>query len=303
MERKENTKLGRTLDTILQNYLFASVFSPVFRYALLGLRRRTPQFESGMFITSLDVDVGDEKVGVINQGRCDREVSALVSERFVGRVEQRNLPLLLNLFEDFEIPITFAFRGQLLDIDMSLPKLVMGSSIGHEIGSHGYYHTAFTNLSREAADEELKITSMAMKRVGVAPKSFVFPRNRVAHLDLLKKHGYVCYRGEGGLIRDDTYIRADHDSIYDVHPSLWIGWIHDPFIVKKTVNICARRRLPFHVWFHPRDIGSAKREAERRIRTMLSPLLRYAKGKERGGTLTFETMLSATIKAKALVRG
>jgi len=290
-----------TLNKILQNYVITSIFSPIFHCALFGLRRPIVRFENGMFITSIDVDVGSKELGVINQGRYDRDVSGSLhdSESFVGEVEQRNLPLLLSLFDDFEIPVTFAFRGQLFDVDTSLPKLVMSSSIKHEIGSHGYYHRAFTSLSCEEANEELKMTTIAMKKIGVIPRSFVFPRNKIAHLDLLKKHGYICYRGLGGFTRDGTYIRTDYDELCDIHPSQYIGRTADPFFVKKTVDICARRRLPFHVWFHPRCIGDTEEQAKRRIERTLSQLLRHAKRKERVGALTFETMLSVMNKAKA----
>ncbi len=282
--------------TISRNRV-VSIFRTVFHIALFSLRRRTRRFDNGMFIVSIDVDVGNEKLGVINQGRFDRDVSDYDSERFVGEVEQRNLPLLFDLFEDLEIPVTFAFRGQLFDVDVSFPKLVMGSSIRHEIGSHGYYHRVFSSLSREEADEELKMTSTAMKRGGVVPRSFVFPKNKIAHLDLLMKYGYICYRGLGGFIRDDTYIRAKYDELYDVHPSFFVGRLNDLFSAKRTVDICARRKLPFHIWFHPRDIGDKEEQAKRYIERMLAPLLRHAKRKERVGALTFETMLSAVNKA------
>ncbi len=286
-------------DGILQNHVVARTFSPIFHFALFGLRRQEVRLKKGMFIVSIDVDVGNEKLGVINQGRCDRDVNPHVSERFVGEVEQRNLPLLLDLFEDFEIPVTFAFRGQLFDVDASFPKLVMRSSIKHEIGSHGYYHRAFTSLSCDEANEELKMTSIAMKKLGVVPKSFVFPRNKIAHLDLLKKYGYVCYRGLGGFTRDGSYIRAAYDELYDVHPSFFVGCMGDPFFVKKTVDICARRKLPFHVWFHPRDIGDTEKNAKRGFERILIPILKHAKRRERTGILTFETMLSAANEAKS----
>jgi len=251
-----------------------------------------------MFITSIDVDVGNEKLGVTNRGRCDRDVSDNNSERFVGEVEQRNLPFLLHLFEDLEIPVTFAFRGQLFDVDASFPKLVMRSSIRHEIGSHGYYHKAFTTLSRKKADEELRMTSIAMSRYGVVPRSFVFPKNKVAHLDLLKKYRYVCYRGLGGFTRDDTYIGKDSDGLYNIHPSFFLGWISDSSYARRIVDLCARKKLPFHVWFHPWDIGYTEERTKKRIERMLFPLLRHARRREKTGVLTFETMLSATNKAE-----
>jgi peptidoglycan/xylan/chitin deacetylase (PgdA/CDA1 family) len=255
-----------------------------------------------MFITSIDVDVGDEKVGTINRGRYDQDVHEHYSERFVGEVEQRNLPLLIKLFEDIEVPVTFAFRGQLFDVDTHLPRLVKHSSLKHEIGSHGYFHRAFTGLSHDEANEELRMTSRAMKKLDVFPRSFVFPRNMIAHLDLLRKYGYVCYRGLGGLIRDGMYVRRDSNGLHDVHPSLFIGWLKDTAFAMRIVDQCVSKKLPFHVWFHPKDLGDTEEQARKRIERILSPLLSHAKRKEKAGTLTFETMSSATNKAKATLK-
>ncbi len=287
--------------TYAENHL-APIFSPIFHFTLFGLRRQVVQFENGMFITSIDVDVGNEKLGLLNRGRYDRDISDHDSERFVGEVEQRNLPLLFNLFEDFEIPVTIAFRGQLFDVDASFPKLVIGSSIRHDIGSHGYYHRAFTSLSHEEADEELKMTSIAMKKYGVIPRSFIFPKNMIAHLDLLKEYGYTCYRGLGGFLRDGTYIGTDYGGLYNIHPSFFMDSINDSSFVKRIVDTCSRRKLPFHVWFHPRDVGDTKEQAKKRIKRTLSPLLKHVKRKERAGVLTLETMFSATNKARAMLR-
>lgn len=285
-----------------QNHVGAWLFSPIFHLALFSLRRQTIRFENGMFIISIDVDVGNEKLGVINRGKFDRDVDDHHSERFVGEIEKRNLPLLLNLFEDFEIPVTFAFRGQLFDVDTSFPKLVKASSTKHDIGSHGYFHRTFTSLTYDDANEELKMTSKAMKKLGITPRSFVFPKNQIAHLDLLKKYGYACYRGLGGLIRDGLYIRTDSNGLYDIHPSLFIGRIDNSLLVKETIDICVRKKLPFHVWLHPKDIGTTEEQAVKRIERMLSPLLKHVKRKEKAGALTFETMLSAANKAKATLK-
>jgi len=36
---------------------------------------------------------------------------------------------------------------------------------------------------------------------------FVFPKNIIAHLDLLEKYRYKCYRSYGNFINDDMYIK------------------------------------------------------------------------------------------------
>jgi len=148
-----------------------------------------------MFIISVDVDVGDKELGVINDGKNDANVSSSTSEYLVGAIEERVLPLIVDLFDDFEIPVTFAIRGQLTEVDDSILDLILHSTVKHDIGAHGYYHRQFVNLSRTEAENELKMISVGMKNFGILPRSFVFPRNSVAHLELLEKYGYECYRG------------------------------------------------------------------------------------------------------------
>ena len=50
----------------------------------------------GMLIISVDVDVGNRKVGLINKGRNDLNVNNYFSEYQVGAIEEMALPLFVN---------------------------------------------------------------------------------------------------------------------------------------------------------------------------------------------------------------
>jgi peptidoglycan/xylan/chitin deacetylase (PgdA/CDA1 family) len=260
-----------------------------------SLKKPGMQLENAILVISVDVDVGNKELGTLNKGKNDFNVSARFSEYRVGEIEERALPLFADFFNNFDIPVTFALRGQLTEVDTSLLRLLAKSK--HDVGSHGYYHKDFTRLTHDEAENELKMTSEGMKRFGIVPKSFVFPRNRVAHLDLLEKHGYKCYRDGAGFMSDGMYI-ARHGQLYDIHSSLFIGQTETAAFLKKIINVSIKAKLPVHFWFHLFNFGETRESMQRSIGKVFFPMFRYAKAKEKNGVLTFETMLSAAKKLK-----
>jgi hypothetical protein len=253
--------------------------------------------EKGMLIVSTDIDVGSPELGVINRGKRDRDVNTRLSECQIGKIEELSVPLFVEVFDDFGIPITFAVRGQLTEVNGSILELLLRSSVKHDIGAHGYYHREFTNLSRNEAENELNMISSGMRKFGIVPRSFVFPKNSVAHLDLLEKYGYKCYRSYGGFMYDCMYIEKQ-GQLYNIHPSLYIDQGTSFTFLKKILDVSIAKKLPFQVWFHLWNFGGTKESIQRSINSVFFPLLKYAKKKEKSGLLTFETMLSATEKVE-----
>ena len=264
-------------------------------YFAYSVKKPKIRLENGMFIVSVDVDVGDKELGVINEGKNDSNVSSTASEYLVGKAEEEALPLFVDLFDDFEVPVTFAIRGQLTEVDDSILETILKSVVNHDIGAHGYYHNQFNNLSHNEAENELKMVSVGMKKFGIIPRSFVFPGNIVAHLDLLKKYGYICYRG-GERAYDYSMHIEKKSHLYNIHPSLFLGQSISSIFPKKILNIAIAKKLPFHVWFHSWNFGKEDRYIKRNIKKIFVPLLDHAKRKEKSGMLTFETMLSAAEK-------
>jgi len=207
--------------------------------------------------------------------------------------------LFVETFNDFEVPVTFAIRGQLTEVNNSILKILLESPVKHDIGAHGYYHREFTNLSRNEAENELNLISAGMNKFSIVPRSFVFPKNCVAHLDLLEKYGYKCYRGYGGFMNDCMYIEKK-GRLYDIHPSFCIGQVKNPTFSRKILDIAIAKKLPFHIWFHLWNFGETKESIQRSINNVFFPLFKYAKKKEKSSLLTFETMLSATEEVEKL---
>ena len=184
-----------------------SMLSQLLHFTSFALDRETTRLEKGMLIISIDIDVGSEKVGVVNQGKNDRNVHKYFSERTVGKIEEQALPLFVNLFEEVEMPATFAIRGQMLEVDSSPFELLINSKVKHDIGSHGFSHRTFPSLSHKEAEMELAQLSQAMKKFNIFPTSFIFPRNSMAHLSLLEKYGYKSIRTYGNFMLDCMQIK------------------------------------------------------------------------------------------------
>lgn len=157
--------------------------------------------KQGTFVISLDTEL---LWGVIARPDAKRFE---YSVRKVWSV----LPKLLSLFHDYGFRATFAVVGHLM-IDscdeLACPchlldrELVFGKELitmirdaGHEIGIHGYTHKFFDTLSREEANREVSKAIQAAKNLGISVSSMVFPRNKVAFLDVLKQNDISCFRG------------------------------------------------------------------------------------------------------------
>lgn len=264
-------------------------------YVTYRLKRRKTPLAKAMLIVSVDVDVGNRNIGVINEGKNDSYVHDRFNEYTVGAIEEQVLPLVIDFFNALDIPVTFGIRGQSLEADTSFLDKMLESHVPHDIGSHSYYHRNFLNLSCDEAENDLRLVSAAMKKSKVVPRSFIFPRNGVAHLEVLRKFGYKCYRGYGDFRRDDMCINKQGE-LYDIHPGLYIGNAANPFLAKKIIDLAVKNKLPLHMWFHLWNLGNEEKSAIRKINRLFFPIFKQAKSKEKKGLLEFETMLSAAEK-------
>jgi peptidoglycan/xylan/chitin deacetylase (PgdA/CDA1 family) len=256
------------------------------------------QLERGMLIVSIDVDVGNKEVAIINrENKGYPAVYKRISDYRIGEIESMAIPIFVEMFNDLEVPVTFAIRGQLVEVDESILKLLLGSAVRHDIGAHGYYHREFKSLSHDEAEEELKMISVGMKKFKITPRSFVFPRNSVAHLDLLEKYGYKCYRSYGTFMSDCMSIEK-HGVLYDIHPSLFLDQWSNAGFLEKMVDVCIAKKLPFHVWFHPSQFGETKEAVHKTIEKIFFPFLSYVKRKENSHVVSCETMLSAALNVE-----
>jgi len=272
-----------------------AILSQFYHLAAFSSSKPRMQLGRGALIISIDVDVGCRSVGDKNEPCNDLNIHDRLSESAIGEIEEMAIPHILGVLEYLEVPATFAVRGQLVETDSLLIERIRQSSVKHDIGAHGYYHRAFTSLSHSEAENELEMIFAGMKEFNLEPKSFVFPKAKVAHLGLLEEYGYKCYRGCGNYRCDGMYIRK-HANLYDVHPSFFLGSSPYSIYINKMIDISIKHRTPFHIWFHAWDLGSTVQSIQKKIARTLQPLLRYAREKNQTGELTIETMYSAIEK-------
>ena len=141
------------------------------------------------------------------------------------------IDILLNLFQKHNIPATWAVVGHLFldhcDCEDGVPhkdmprfkedwyssdpctdikrdplyygkdivEKILSSRIEHEIGYHSFSHVVFSECSQEVAEAEIKKGVKLAEEFGITFKSFVFPENKIGHVDILKKYGFKIYRG------------------------------------------------------------------------------------------------------------
>jgi hypothetical protein len=266
--------------------------SELARLVSFSLKQNSSQNQKAMLIISIDVDVGNPELGLLNKGNNDLNVHKEKTEIEIGTVDQLALPILLDLFDLLQVPATFALRGQVGEINDSNIHRLIHSPVKHDIGAHGYLHRKFKYLTHEEAENMLQLANQGLKRLGVVPQSFVFPANSVNHLDLLEQFGYRCYRGLGGLTKDTMALKKS-GNLVDVCPSLYLQQNTSPFILSRILDLAVSRKLPFHIWFHCWNMGFTKSEIDGYVGKVLNPFLTYAKKMELNDRLTFETMLSA----------
>jgi len=159
-----------------------------------------------------------------------------------------------------------------------------------EIGSHTFSHVIFgdSGCSSDTARTELAACVCAAQDLGIELQSFVFARNSIGHLGLLREHGFRVYRGSEPqwydrlspglfqrLMRFTTVLAASDppvvlpeeagDGLWNVPASMLYFPMHGirrfiPMHLRvkratKGLDSAAREKKIFHLWFHPTNMA------------------------------------------------
>ncbi|MBN1427330.1 MAG: polysaccharide deacetylase family protein [Anaerolineae bacterium] len=162
-----------------------------------------------------------------------------------------------------------------------------------EIAFHGYTHAIFdaATMSKDDARVEIEEWKRVAHRAGIEAKAVVFPRNRVAYLDMLYEAGFTCYRSEpfypwllrtryfniGSILRAvDHLLAVTRLPLYDVPPGAHLMvnvgasqhlFDFHPQIeklfdkvnlhrlrlrrIRDGIHEAARQKKMLHIWAHP----------------------------------------------------
>ena len=257
------------------------------------------QLESGIFTISLDFEL---IWGTLDKPKHTRFRRLCAIER--AEVIDR----LIGLFTEYRISATWCTVGHLFldrthddgmrssEVDApifygrDLIDKIRRCSVPQEIGSHTFTHRVFDDplCTRAVAEQELTSCTEAAQAMGLNLTSFVFPRNRIAHIDLLPQHGFTAFRGQDAQWYAQTskrrwFHRAGHlfDILSATSPSTVLPVWHEEGIweipgsmlftpshglrrivparvrvqrARKGLRRAAGNKQIFHLWFHPTDL-------------------------------------------------
>jgi peptidoglycan/xylan/chitin deacetylase (PgdA/CDA1 family) len=288
--------------------------------------------DTGTFVISLDTELAwgtfDTKKGYNALETAYRRTPNIVRE-------------LCSFFETYEISATWAVvahlfkdccgRHDLPEVKLdwiddwygSLPCLngmdtdlwhapevleaIQSCSISQEVGLHGYSHLILgaDGCSREVAEQEVKAAIDVLNSHDISPSSFVFPRNKIGHLDVLADAGIEVVRGHDRVWFEERELpRSVRKPFRFVNEALsWTppvttpreqsglveipgsqafrpfhdGWQFSPKQTrvkraKKGLDAAAKTGKIFHLRFHPFDFGF---EPDRML-GLLEQVLEYA---------------------------
>src|SRR5258708_30958657 len=230
-------------------------------------------------------------------GRKDIDYSKFI-EKTKG--ERLIIKKLLALFKKYNIPVTWAIVGKLYE---GTDPLWSGKDIIswikkdkiHELGSHTYSHEIINQISAKQANDEFAKNKAL---------SFVFPRNKIKYLDLLKKNGFKSYRGKDksehellipripptGKIKITKNLVQIPSSMYFVSARgirKYISLFNLRYIKSKLgINRAIKKQEIFHLWFHPIDFADNTKP----LLKELEEILKYVSDKRNNGLLEIKTM-------------
>lgn len=187
----------------------------------------------------------------------------------------------------------------------SLVEKIQNCPFPQEIGSHSFSHVIFSDqgCSRDVAESEIAECVRLAEGMGIEMQSFAFPRNEVGHLDVLREHGFRCYRGiepnwyENRRVSEKvrramrlldvlraaqppTVLPQKTDSgVWNIPGSAIYFPMHGfrkyiPMALRtrraiKGLNHAAENNRIFHLWFHPTNLADETDAMFEGLRTIL----------------------------------
>lgn len=215
---------------------------------------------------------------------------------------------ILGIFSKYNIHATWATVGKILEKNSSewygknLVELIKKTN-GQEIGGHTYSHKTFTQISKLRAQKELKAQRDIFKNHGFSITSFVFPQNKIKHLNLLSKYGIKQYRGkdihENELLLPKippVFVPIKKDGCININGSIYFVSARGPrkYIPPGLryhkclwgINRAIKEKKIFHLWFHPMDFTVNPKPLLKELEMICS----YAKNKSDKGLLDLKNM-------------
>lgn len=210
-------------------------------------------------------------------------------KEFISRAKKERVIIkqLLELFNKYNTPATWAIVGELF---FKFNKNIKNDNLWHaedivkdikktkkqEIACHSFTHPVFDQISEKQAEKEIKNCLDAAEKLDVNLKSFVFPKNRIKHLNILEKYNFTNYRG---LSKHQNKFPQLFDLFLPIGQVSKISTNNELLNIPATMYYLStrgiRKFIPiqirvfkaklgikkaikngklFHLWFHPTDL-------------------------------------------------
>ncbi len=280
-----------------------------------------------------------------------------------ARKDWKTIPEILTLLKKYSAPATWAVTGHMMlkscdgcHLDLVRPRyknqefdwfkydpgtdekqnpdwygkslfLKIKSTPKQEIASHTYSHFFWgqEGCTHESAESDMNAWIRVAKSYGITATSFVFPKNSVGHLSLLKKNGFTTYRGPdinwfSTAPNIFKHILQILDFLLPVSPSSVkvsknAGLINIPgsyyfpsargirkyipkglraYKAKRGIDSAIKKGEIFHLWSHPIDFA----DQTSKLMYDFEEILAYANKKVVEGKLEIKSMKEISLSYK-----
>jgi peptidoglycan/xylan/chitin deacetylase (PgdA/CDA1 family) len=159
-----------------------------------------------------------------------------------------------------------------------LVELVGASRTTHEIALHGVTHAPWTHMDAHGAETEMAIFEILEGPIRQS-RTFVYPRNLVAHMDVLERHGFAGFRTArrprsrlASLLSEFNLFEAPErlqrsDGIVHIPAGYFLNWrsgarkLVPPAVTwTRATNLLRAASASgdiVHYWLHPENVASA----------------------------------------------
>lgn len=194
---------------------------------------------------------------------------------------------MLAVSEKYSIPMTWAICGQTAEADRESYKRIVAARQPQEIGIHTYSHIDVSSCSEVELTEEVAKCVEVLK-LGVKPRTFIFPWNRQGNFEVLKKLGFETYRDPLRSIRSPF----ENHGLVDLHPTYYVDQksFGASRLMKKYLELCIVWNSVFHLWLHPWSVVLDGDDSGTFVSQTIDPLFAFMKKRREEGILSICTM-------------
>ena len=193
---------------------------------------------------------------------------------------------LLGLSEKHGIPLTWAICGRTAEEDQRAYHSILGSAVKQEIGVHTYSHIYADQCSEAVYEEDIE-HCISVLGLASRPTTFVFPKNKEGHFELLRRMGFTSYRGALRTIGAPV----ENQGLWNIRPVYYVDQksLGAAPLIRKFIDACIARSAVFHLWMHPWSLA-IDGMPDAMVSDVMEPVFAYMEEKGKAGLVSLSTM-------------